>query len=784
MPTHPAVSPTPPSQVTLALLTDDRVVELLRLRPDLASPPTRNFAELTARASSAHSLIACWESLDRFTLQVIEALCLLPAELRSVVGVATLLGGGVTHSEVAEAVNGLRARALVAVQPGPLHLDQAIVRMHPRPAGLGRPLAVLAGQLQAAQIARIAATLGLFAGSSPAQTHAERTRRVTLRLIAEHLSSPSHVHQLLQSAPEEARLLLHRLAREGDPLLAGVQGYQRSRLPWLAWLAERGLLVAPFDWDVFEAPREVCLALRNGRPFARVSVTAPALRTVAVDAVAVETAAAHAAERAIRFVERVVSSWGASPPRQLQSQGGGLRVNDLRRAAQVGEMDEADASRLIEIALSAELIGHHGTETVQPTKRFDAWLAAEPAERWLWLVRAWRESARHHSVHGLRDRRDKAMATLMRFYAEPRAAVQRRSLLEALAAVPPGSAMADAASAVEHVTWACPASWAASYRSAAGTIDALMSEATLLGAAAHLSLSHAGRLALGPDGDDVLAGQAAAALFPAPAKELSLQADLTAVAVGTLEPAMRIALEDIADIESRGAASVFRFSEASLRRALDRGRTAGDIMDFLAAHARHGVPQPLAYLITDVAARHGRLRGRPVLCYITSDDEALVAEVATSRRIRGQPLRRIAPTVLVSDEPLSHVIARLRDAGFMPVAEAANGVAITERVVQRRLPDPQRARSHDASPPRALPTAQLRDMVKRLRAAGGTPAKVLSLYADEDISDIMDVDFIDDDDELNAMAELALVGELSDGRPPPRTSAPVTTRRRGRRRRR
>lgn len=779
------MSPPPPSQVTLALLTDDRLIDLLRLRPDLASPPARSFAELTARASSAHSLIACWESLDRFALQVIEALCLLPTEMRSAVGVTTLLGGGVTHRGVTEALDRLRARALVTVQPGPLHLDDAIVRMHPRPAGLGRPLAVLAGQFHPGQIARIAVTLGLSAGPSPAQAHAERTGRVTLRLIAERLSSPSHIHQMLQSAPEHARLVLHRLAREGDPVLAGVQGYQRSRLQWLAWLAERGLVVAPFDWDAFEAPLEVCLALRNGRPFARVSASAPPLRTVAVDAAAVDTAAAHAAECAMRFVERVVSSWGASPPRQLQSQGGGLRVTDLRRAAQVGEMDEADASRLIEIALSAELIGHHGTETVQPTKRFDAWLAAEPGERWLWLVRAWRQSERHHSLHGLRDRRDKPMAAMLRFYPEPRAARQRRSLLAALAAVPPGSAIADAADAVEHVTWACPASWAASYRSAAGTIDALMSEATLLGAAAHLSLSHAGRLALDPDGDDVLARRAAAALFPAPAKELSLQADLTAVAVGTLEPAMRMALEDIADIESRGAASVYRFSEASLRRALDRGRTADDIMDFLAAHARHGVPQPLAYLIRDVAARHGRLRGRAALCYITSDDEALVAEVATSRRIRGQPLRRIAPTVLVSDEPLSHVIARLRDAGFMPVAEGANGVAIAERAVQRRLPDPQRARSHDASPPRALTTTQLRDMVKRLRAAGGTPAKVLSLYADEDISDVIDVDFIDnDDDDLNAMAELALVGELSDERPAPRASAPVTTRRRGRRRRR
>ena len=783
MPTHTAVSPPLPSLGTVASLTDAQLTQLLRLRPDLASPPPRSLSDLAARASTAGSIIACWESLDRFAIQVIHALCLLPAADRSVAGATALFGGEVTCGEVAEAVERLRSRALVTVQPGPLHVHQGLLRLHPHPAGMGRPFAVLTGELATAHIAGIAATLGLSAGASQRNAHALPQRGSALKLIADYLATPSCMLQLMHEAPEEAQLVLYRLATAGDPVLTEVHGYSRTAYPWLVWLADRGLLVAPHDWAAFEVPREVCLALRNGRVFARASATAPAMPTVDVDDAAVQTAAAHAADRAIRFVERVVSAWGASPPRQLQSQGGGLRVQDLRRAAQMGEMEEADASRLIEIALSAELIAHEGIETVQPTVQFDAWLAASPGDRWLWLVRAWRDSQRQLSVHGLRDGRDKAVPPLMRFYPERRAAVQRSSLLAAMAAAPPGRAMAEGSDAVEHVTWTCPASWAASYRPVAETVDAIIAEATLLGVVAHRSLTRAARLAVSPDAGDAQAREAAAAMFPAAVVELSLQGDLTAVAVGTVEPAMRVALEGMADLESRGAASVYRFSEASLRRALDQGRSAGEIIDFLTAHARRGVPQPLEYLIRDVAARHGRLRGGSALCYVRCDDEALVAEVAGSRRIRGRPLRRIAPTVLVSDESLPNVIARLREAGFMPVAEGANGVTLSERPVQRRLRDPRRAQSHKRTEAHAPTPHELADMVRRMRAARDIPSRVLSLYPDEGVSDITDVDCIENGDEPDAITEMAVAGELSYARPGRVTTARASTRRRGRRRR-
>ncbi|MBR7513817.1 helicase-associated domain-containing protein, partial [Mycobacterium tuberculosis] len=67
-----------------------------------------------------------------------------------------------------------------------------------------------------------------------------------------------------------------------------------------------------------------------------------------------------------------------------------------------------------------------------------------------------------------------------------------------------------------------------------------------------------------------------AAALPEPVDHVLVQADLTVVAPGPLVPelAQRIAL--VADVESAGAATVYRIGESSVRRALDAGLTAAE----------------------------------------------------------------------------------------------------------------------------------------------------------------------------------------------------------------
>jgi len=84
-------------------------------------------------------------------------------------------------------------------------------------------------------------------------------------------------------------------------------------------------------------------------------------------------------------------------------------------------------------------------------------------------------------------------------------------------------------------------------------------------------------------------------------QDLVRQADLTAMVPDELPPADRAELELVANLVSTGAATVYRFSEASLRRATDAGRSAEQIAAYLAERATRGVPQPLDYLIRDRA---------------------------------------------------------------------------------------------------------------------------------------------------------------------------------------
>ncbi|NEB79928.1 helicase-associated domain-containing protein, partial [Streptomyces sp. SID14478] len=142
-----------------------------------------------------------------------------------------------------------------------------------------------------------------------------------------------------------------------------------------------------------------------------------------------------------------------------------------------------------------------------------------------------------------------------------------------------------------------------------------------------------------------------------------LQADLTAVAPGPLERPLGEALAVLADVESKGGATVYRFTPGSVRRALDAGRTASDLHAFLARHARTPVPQPLAYLIDDVARRHGHLRIGAASAYVRCDDDALMSEILADKRAATLRLRRLAPTVLAAQVDPGTLLEGLRSMG-------------------------------------------------------------------------------------------------------------------------
>ncbi|XIE79406.1 helicase-associated domain-containing protein [Streptomyces sp. SBR177] len=173
-------------------------------------------------------------------------------------------------------------------------------------------------------------------------------------------------------------------------------------------------------------------------------------------------------------------------------------------------------------------------------------------------------------------------------------------------------------------------------------------------------------------------------------------ADLTAVVTGPPSTRLTSLLSSVADRETSGTASVWRFSAGSVRRALDAGRSPEDITADLAAVATGPLPQPLTYLIADTARGHGRVRLAPAACVLHGDEPALLAELAAHRGLAELGLRRLAPTVLISRSPLDTTLAALRAEGTPRRRDRrGNGT-------HREDPAPARHRSRSGSaPPRA-----------------------------------------------------------------------------------
>jgi len=284
----------------------------------------------------------------------------------------------------------------------------------------------------------------------------------------------------------------------------------------------------------------------------------------------------------------------------------------------------------------------------------------------------------------------------------------RRRVLAVLADLPPGTAL-DAAAIADQLAWRSPR------RSGQRTdlVEGILREAELLGLTGRGALTSYGRTLLA-GGSEPAVATALAERLPPPVDHVLVQADLTVVAPGPLEVELAREMALVADVESAGAATVYRVTEATARRALDAGRSAADLHELFRSRSRTPVPQALTYLIDDVARRHGALRAGSAGSYLRCDDEALLAAVVADRKADSLRLRRIAPTVLVAKAGVERMLAVLREAGYAPVAESPEGAVVITR------PDARRAAGRPALPrpaePPAVGEAQLTELVRAVRA--------------------------------------------------------------------
>ncbi len=620
--------------------SDEELARLLVRRPDLARPAPADLTALAARASTRASVQRALDALDLAHLQAVEAVVVLDQPV-SAASLTPALAG-----EVAGLLDELWTRALVWRGAGGLHVVRTVADvLGPHPAGLGPPAAELRGS------------------TPPA------------------LRDAGQLRSLLDRVPPEAAAILDRLAW-GPPLAvlpdAAPDGAGRVARG-VAWLLEHHLLERVGDGQAC-LPREVGLALRHGRVVRDPRLHPPELGGRTVDAAAVDAAAGQQVSDLLVLVDELGAAWGPKPPRVLRS--GGLAVRDLRGLARTLDVDEVRAAFVIELALAAGLVADDGgLEPVwAPTPAYDEWQQLPGAARWAALGTAWLASTRAAHLVGTTVPGGSGPVNAMGPEAQwPPVRGLRRDVLAVLETAGAGHAP-EPQRVVEALRWRRP-------RRMPGEPDtvvvAVLREAEWLGVTGRGALSTAGRALLAGAAGESLAGVMHPHL-PAPVRHILLQADLTAIAPGPLEGSLAQFMRLAADVESRGGATVYRLTPESVRRCLDSGWTADEILAALTDASQTPVPQPLDYLVRDVARRHGQTRVGGATAYIRSDDEATLTAMLADRSLSALQLRAIAPTVLVSPVDPGMVLDFLRDSSFGAVGEAADGVVRLAGTAPRR----------------------------------------------------------------------------------------------------
>ncbi|WP_405389352.1 helicase C-terminal domain-containing protein [Streptomyces sp. NBC_01102] len=726
---------TPPRTLAEALRArgDESLAGLLRARPDLLSPVPNDITQLATRAGTRASVIRALEHLDRFALQTAEALAVAPDPAPYDALLALLTGdgegdgdgrddaGAAITAALPAALTTLREQALVWGEDERLHLVRTARELlapspqHPSPTGLGPTVAEATAGMSPGRLQEILTAAGLPATHDPVSAVAA---------LAGLFTDRTRMAALLDTAPVEALSVLDRLVW-GPPY----GEVTPNPAPPVQWLRDRGLLL-PVSTRTVVLPREAALHLRAGRAHRVPEPVPPALVAAAErDPQAVDRAAAGQAFTALSTIEELLKLWNNGGPAILRA--GGLSVRELKRVANALDVSEPIAVFWVELAYAAGLLATDGEadERYAATPAYDDWLELPAQDRWTRLATAWLTATRTAGLVGGQDAKGRALSALGPELDRSAAPEVRRRVLALFAALPPGTAP-DPQTLLARLRWERPLRAAASGRaSSSGDISDLRSrlalwtvnEAELLGVTGRGALSSQAR-ALLEQGTREAAARLAP-LIPEPLDHVLLQADLTAVAPGPLERPLAEMLSVLADIESKGGATVYRFTPGSVRRALDAGQAASDLHAFLATHSRTPVPQPLSYLIDDVARRHGHLRIGAASAYVRCDDEAVLNEILADKRSAALRLRRLAPTVLAAQTDPGSLLEGLREMGYAPAAESAEGDVLITRAGARRTP-PRTAPAPVPEGPPVPDTTLLSAAVRAIRA-GDTAARAV-----------------------------------------------------------
>ncbi|HEY5845307.1 MAG TPA: helicase-associated domain-containing protein, partial [Microlunatus sp.] len=646
---------------------------LYRRRDHLAGYRLVDFHRLADVLQDPWVLPGALPPLPLPALQVIEAHAALGqfVTIDALSGLLTESGSPEQHrANVVGVLDLLSADALAWSADG-VHwgLATGFEQLIPSPLGLGPSGDVLLAQMNVATMKAILRELGL-------PRTGDRTRlEATLRgfyldadaIRAQVAAAPSAIRGALEEETAGRSVTPTGHPRDRRGLDRDVE----------SWGAARAMLFRDLNYQVV-MPSQVRLALRGNdfrAPFDPVPGEIPTTSTP-VDQVTGEAGAAALAF--IATTTMVMDSLARQPIPALKD--GGVGVREIRKLAKTVRVTEAQVTLALALARAVGLVSER-TSRVGASDLYRTWSRTEPNVRLAQLVSAWWRLVFTPTLTAEGEAsNDASIVASVHLRDEP---LLRQATIRAVVDCGEGQSVTDLAALAARIAWSHPVLVAGR----AAAIPTIVAEAQLLGVLGGTGGSPMAFALSSAEEPDLTA--AALATLPATTTTATFGSDLTVLVSGSPTARVTTLLDTCADRESSGSAGLWRFSPTSVRRALDEGSSAAELLSALVDIASGPLPQPLEFLITDIGRRHGVVTVTAGVCVLRSDqDPALLQQICSDRSLKQLDLQLIAPTVALSQQSSETTLTTLRRAGYLPsdASGPAAGIQTSPNLPRNGLP--------------------------------------------------------------------------------------------------
>lgn len=656
----------------------DRLVRLLRQRPELDSPPIRGLGDLEYRLTRAPGFRASLAQVDVVEWTVLQASMVCPPNA-TFVDLAQIIGTPIFADDVAAAAYRLESLGLAVVENGSIQTDPLLRPYVGHPAALGPSLRELVPALSVAALRAVLARYGVPIPLGPKQVLVEELCSV--------LRDDGQLAKAYDALPERAHGLLASMTHQMPVVQVDDPWWQPTETPATpsGHLRAWGLALPTQQYRI-ALPREISLSRRGGRFFAlprRPDPTVPVDGASMADPNGGGREAVGIVARLFSDCERLLATVASEPVQALQT--GGIGTSQLKRLGKLLGIEATRIADLLDVLAIVGLVSIVETPTRGRSKpppvvygaveNHRQWGESDLARRWCDVVQSWYFSRLFLGLGGRAEGDRSPEPSLKWTLAEPVIAV-RACMVDMLGA---GFTTASPVSVSEWCAWHRPLAGSGEYdtgqlmtRETAflqllGVIVGDRSFPVAIEVLRRISDSSFAPLTASNDDETV---RAVAAWLNDTSCVVKVQGDMTIVVTGQPSATLSAELALIADVVSRGAATVYRLTDSSLHRAFEAGRTAAEVIAMLGEQAATPLPSSVGTLVEDAQRRFGRVRVAKAGSVVVVSDAIAAAELASSRNAKVRSLRlvQVAPTVFISDIAQAKVLSALKDAGIVASA--------------------------------------------------------------------------------------------------------------------